>query len=147
MKWIFEGHWLDNLIDRDGVTLRTVLSTVDNPDRVKIEVFAHAAELLHMYCVPGKQKPLFPESWKSRYGLLHHARERAAWLAASKAMQEACGEAHTKANDYYWKSTHDARDWREAKEYEEQSKVWRQRGYALGEEISGKHYEHPACLI
>lgn len=147
MKIITEDFWLDNLMDRDGVSLRIALQTSDNPDKVKREVFEHASELLHMYCVPGRQRPLWPEAWNGKFGLFYQAKLRAAWLAAPKSMQDACHEAHNNANDCSWKARHNARDWREKKEYEQQSKTWRNWAYELCGEIYGTHYEHPACLI
>jgi hypothetical protein len=146
---ITKDFWLENLKDRDGVSLLDFLATMEESRREKIEqaVFAHAKEIPDMYCIPGRPRPMFPERWAGRFGLLYHSEARRLWLAATKQSQDECHDAHNKANDLAWSASHNARDWREQKAYEQESRFWRNRGYDLAGEIYESKYTSPACLI
>ena len=145
---IREDYWLNNLRDREGVTLGQLLSRFcsDQQEHVKSLVFSHAKESLNMYCVPGMQKPLCPETWLGRFGLLHHAQTRALWLAAPDSIKKEIENAYSKWCDAFYKAKQ-GRDWRETKQLEREAKLWWNKRSDLISDIYGEHYKTPECLI
>ncbi len=146
---ISESFWLDNLRSH-GTTMREFLTSIDKEERehVKNIIFDHARELPHMYDVPGRQKPRFAERWHGKYGLLWHAKMRAAWLATPEHLRKECFDASDRVNALNWKADHnDRNDWRVSKELKHEAKFWSHRHNALCGEIYGEVYESPACLI
>lgn len=143
-----ENYWLERLRDADGVTLGQALQHVDQDERAKVKeaVFAHAKELPHLYRIPGERYTLWPDRWHGRFGLIHDAILRAAWLAAPKCRQDECHEARTKSLDYSYRARKET-DWRKAKELLSEARFWDHRASRLGAEIYGTEYQSPACLI